>query len=67
MTIDDPPTQAVDEIKVVKGEPTDEEIAALVAVLRRDAAGAPNRARRNSTCGAIRSTSCATPPSAGSG
>ena len=33
MTIDDPPTQAVDEITVVKGEPTADEIAALVAVL----------------------------------
>ena len=33
MTIDDPPTQAVDEIKVVKGAPTTEELAALVAVL----------------------------------
>lgn len=33
MTIDKPPTQAVDEIKVVKGEPTVAELAALVAVL----------------------------------
>ena len=33
MTIDEPPTQAVDEIKVVKGEPTVAELAALVAVL----------------------------------
>ena len=33
MTIDDPPTQAVDEITVVRGEPTADEIAALVAVL----------------------------------
>jgi hypothetical protein len=33
ITIDDPPTQAVEEIKVVKGAPTTEEIAALVAVL----------------------------------
>ena len=33
MTIDEPPTQAVDEIKVVKGAPTDDELAALVAVL----------------------------------
>ena len=33
MTVDEPPTQAVDEIKVVKGAPTDEELAALVAVL----------------------------------
>ena len=33
ITIDDPPTQSVEEIKVVKGAPTTEEIAALVAVL----------------------------------
>ncbi|WP_123025546.1 acyl-CoA carboxylase epsilon subunit [Mycolicibacterium stellerae] len=33
MTIDDPPSQAVDEINVVKGEPSTEEVAALVAVL----------------------------------
>lgn len=33
MTIDDPPTQPVDAIKVVKGAPTEEELAALVAVL----------------------------------
>jgi hypothetical protein len=33
MTIDEPPIQAVKEIKVVKGEPTTEELAALVAVL----------------------------------
>ncbi len=33
ITIDDPPTQAVEEIKVVKGAPAAEEIAALVAVL----------------------------------
>ena len=33
MTIDDPPMQAVKEIQVVKGDPTAEELAALVAVL----------------------------------
>lgn len=33
MTIDEPASQAVDEIKVVRGEPTAEELAALVAVL----------------------------------
>jgi hypothetical protein len=33
MTVDDAPTQGVDEIKVVKGAPTTEELAALVAVL----------------------------------
>jgi hypothetical protein len=33
LTIDEPPSQAVDEIKVVKGNPSDEELAALVAVL----------------------------------
>ncbi len=33
MTIDEPPMQAVKEIQVVKGEPTAEELAALVAVL----------------------------------
>lgn len=33
LTIDDPATQAVKEITVLKGEPTAEELAALVAVL----------------------------------
>ena len=33
LTIDEPPTQAMQDIKVVKGEPTEEELAALVAVL----------------------------------
>ena len=33
LTIDDPPAPAVEEIKVVKGEPTVPELAALVAVL----------------------------------
>ncbi|OBK73292.1 acyl-CoA carboxylase epsilon subunit [Mycobacterium sp. 1274761.0] len=33
LTIDKPPSQAVEQIKIVKGEPTDEELAALVAVL----------------------------------
>ena len=33
LTIDAPPTQAVDEIKIVKGAPTEAELAALVAVL----------------------------------
>ena len=33
LTIDKPPSQAVEDIKIVKGEPTDEEVAALVAVL----------------------------------
>lgn len=33
LTIDEPPMQAVKEIKVVKGEPTAEELAALVAVI----------------------------------
>ena len=33
LTIDEPPKQAVDDIKIVKGEPTVEELAALVAVL----------------------------------
>lgn len=41
LTIDEPPTQAVNEIKVVKGEPTEEELAALVAVLSA-AAGGPS-------------------------
>ncbi len=39
MTIDDPATQGVEEIKVVKGEPTTEELAALVAVLSAAAGG----------------------------
>ena len=33
LTIDDTPSPAVEEIKVVKGEPTVAELAALVAVL----------------------------------
>ena len=33
MTIDEPPSQAVEQLKIVKGEPTAEELAALVAVL----------------------------------
>ena len=33
LTIDEPATQAVQDIKIVKGEPTEEELAALVAVL----------------------------------
>jgi hypothetical protein len=33
MTIDDPPSQAVEQLKIVKGKPTAEELAALVAVL----------------------------------
>ena len=33
LTIDEPPTQAIQDVKIVKGEPTEEELAALVAVL----------------------------------
>ena len=33
LTIDEPPSQAMENIRVVKGEPTEEELAALVAVL----------------------------------
>jgi hypothetical protein len=33
LTIDEPARQAVEQIKIVKGEPTEEELAALVAVL----------------------------------
>ena len=33
LTIDERATQAVQDIKIVKGEPTEEELAALVAVL----------------------------------
>lgn len=40
MTIDEPATQPVDEIKVVKGDPSQEELAALVAVISA-VAGAP--------------------------
>ena len=39
MTIDEPAKQPVDEIKIVKGEPTTEELAALVAVLSAAAGG----------------------------
>ena len=39
MTIDKPAKQPVEEIKVVKGEPTTEELAALVAVLSAAAGG----------------------------
>ncbi len=33
LTIDDPPNQAVHDIRIVKGQPTEDEVAALVAVL----------------------------------
>lgn len=33
LTIDEPPRQGVDEIKIVKGDPSTEELAAVVAVL----------------------------------
>ena len=39
MTIDEPAKQPVDLIKVVKGEPTTEELAALVAVISAAAGG----------------------------
>ena len=39
LTIDEPATQAVQDIKIVKGEPTVEELAALVAVLGAAAGG----------------------------
>ena len=41
LTIDAQPAAAVDDIKIVKGEPTEEELAALVAVLGA-AAGGPS-------------------------
>jgi hypothetical protein len=33
LTIDEPPSQAVQDIRIVKGDPSAEEVAALVAVL----------------------------------
>jgi hypothetical protein len=39
LTIDEPTTQSVQDIKIVKGEPTAEELAALVAVLGAAAGG----------------------------
>jgi hypothetical protein len=39
LTIDQPPAQPVHDIKIVKGEPTVEELAALVAVLGAAAGG----------------------------
>ena len=39
LTIDEPPAQAVDDIRIVRGEPTAEELAALVAVLGAAAGG----------------------------
>jgi hypothetical protein len=39
LTIDEPPTQAMQDIKIVKGAPTVEELAALVAVLGAAAGG----------------------------
>ena len=41
LTIDAKPAAAVDDIKIVKGEPTEAELAALVAVLGA-AAGGPS-------------------------
>ena len=67
LTIDAPVDTSMPEIQVLKGNPTDEDLAALVTVLAGSGGGQPSRARRNSTCGAIRWTSCATRPSAGSG
>jgi hypothetical protein len=40
LTLDEPPTQAVQDVKIVKGDPTQEELAALIAVLGA-AAGSP--------------------------
>ena len=40
LTIDDPATKTMQDIKIVKGEPTQEELAALIAVLGA-AAGSP--------------------------
>lgn len=39
LTIDEPAAQAVKEIKVTKGKPTDEELAALVALLSASTGG----------------------------
>ena len=39
LTIDAPPAPAVHDIKIVKGEPTPEELAAVVAVLSAAAGG----------------------------
>jgi hypothetical protein len=39
LTIDEPPVQAVQNIKVVKGVPTEAELAAVVAVLSAAAGG----------------------------
>ena len=59
LTIDEPPVQVVQDIKVVKGQPTDAELAALVAVLSAAAGGRIEpRASRSSICGATPSTSC---------
>ena len=66
MTIDDPP-QPVPEIQIVKGQPTDDEIAALATVLAAAGGGTTLPARRSSTPGVIPSTSCGTRSSAGSG
>ena len=67
-------------IKVVKGEPTEEELAAVIAVVATDAplirTGADravisalrlNHAKLSRTSGATRWTGCATTSSAGSG
>src|SRR6476646_3566220 len=66
MTIDDP-APPVPEIQILKGNPTDDEIAALAPVWPAQAAAPTSPARRSSTPGGIRSTSCGTRSSAGSG
>lgn len=43
MTIDVPPDTSVPEIRVLKGKPTDEELAALVTVLSAASGGHPEQ------------------------
>ncbi len=62
----DNPESVTPEIRIEKGNPSDEDIAALVTVLAAASGGNAGPVRRSSTCGgAIRSTSCATRSTAG--
>ena len=65
LTIDDPPPP-VPEIQVLKGNPTDDEIAALATVLAAAGGGTHEPGPQELNPGATRSTSCGTGSPAGS-
>lgn len=61
----DVPEHGAPEIRVLKGQPTDEELAAVVSVLATVCGAQPHPGLRNSTCGATQWTSCAIRSAAG--